>query len=190
MIEPTIEEFESALPWSGWTVTIADVESMGRSVRQVVAAHDLFGCVILGPKLRLVPRDIQALADLVQDVEAPRLTHTQWLASGQRQGFTPPVLSNEREALLARSLRLLAICIERGDVQAFDVAQAMLRPGDYTVDCPVKYAVYAASTNARELVTELHDLLARTANEFGIRLQSTEDDDLYRIIDGRGHEAP
>jgi hypothetical protein len=212
---PTVAEFEAALP-EGWRVEIKQF-SEGWAAHASSALH---GSATIGPKRKLVPADIVFLRKRVDDVIAPALSYSQWLAAGQRAGFAsaeetfsygavqeyikdgyaqgypshltyvirgPAPFSgseygNEKQAQdvvaelnrlhasavacsdtpLTRGLRLLAICIERGDVDAGDVAQALFKADTYTVQCPV-----AAALNGDANVAELDALLADAAKQYG-----------------------
>lgn len=182
--------FQAALP-EGWTV---EIYSSNRE-HVVRATHPLYGDATIGPKLRLVPLDVELLRDRVRDVEAPLLTYSQWLASGKRQGFVPLTAveaavkemkryhdaEDWRNAQsLGRALRLLAICIERGDVEPSDVAQALFGPVSvngavqqafvYTLDCPVA----EASSYGRD-VAELLALLGQAAKAYGYGVRDVND---------------
>ena len=159
--EPTIEDFRRALP-EGWAVerTIKSLHD-GRPGHVITAAHRLYGRVSIGPKLRVVALDVQLLADRVRDAEAPPMTYSQWQAAGIRAGYLRATIDEP----LPRALRLLAICIEREDVEASDVVQALLGKDTYTIDCPV-----AAASNYGSDVYELGTLLARVAAQYGVPL--------------------
>lgn len=146
-------DFAVALP-PGWRVSVSQVPT-GWLVR---ASHALFGDALIGPKKRLVPADVEFLRSRVDEVVAPKLTYSQWLASGERFGFH----GRAEMTSLTRALRLLAICIERGDVEAAGVAQALFARDDYTVPCPV-----AEASNFGANVAELVALLDQAAAEFG-----------------------
>lgn len=145
--------FNAALP-AGWVVECS-VYSTGHLV---LASHRLHGNVSIGPKKRLVPADALLLRKRVDDVMAPSLSYSQWLASGERFGFAGAVEMSS----LTRALRLLAICIERGDIREADVAQALLVAGDYTLPCPI-----AEASNEGACVAELVALLSQVAIEHG-----------------------
>lgn len=156
--EPAAEEFQRALP-DGWRVEISSEPLPNdRRGHVVTATHGLFGRVSVGPKLRLVPLDIEKLADRVRDAEAPPLSYSQWVRSGVRHGY----LTIAEDAPLPRALRLLAICIERGDVEASDVARALLANDTYAVDAPVAEASVCGAD-----VSELMFLLGQAAVEYG-----------------------
>jgi hypothetical protein len=151
---PVAAEFEAALP-EGW-----ECEVLQNRHRQweVWAYHGFYPNVQIGPKLKLVPADVAFLRSRVDDVIAPPMTYSQWLAAGERHGFAVAA----KDTPLTRGLRLLAICIERGDVDAGDVAQALFKADTYTVQCPV-----AAALNGDANVAELDALLADAAKQHG-----------------------
>lgn len=167
MTEPTDANFQAALP-KGWTVAALPHDGRGYIMQ---ARHPRYGVVQIGPKLRRVPRDVQLLAERVRDVEAPPLTYQQWLAAGERGGFVqpepPPDDAEPATTALTHALRLLAVCIDRGDVDASDVAQALFVGGGYTVDCPV-----AMASNYGRGVSELYLALDNAARYYGYALQS------------------
>lgn len=76
----------------------------------------------------------------------------------------------QRANILAQSLRLLATCIERGDVEPSDVAQALFDPGAYTIGCPVA----EASAYGRD-VAELMALLGQVAEAYGYSVPDVND---------------
>jgi hypothetical protein len=147
------QDFQAALP-SGWLVSLTRPTGLWL----VHARHVLFGDAMVGAKKRLVPADVGLLRKRVDECMAPTLTYSQWLASGERLGFAGSVGMTS----LTRALRLLAICIERDDVNASDVAQALFKPGSYTLLCPV-----AQASNGGMNVAELVWLLNQTATEHG-----------------------
>jgi hypothetical protein len=155
MTQPTAAEFQAALP-DGWCVEIKQFTE-GWTAR---AFNVRYGSATIGPKRKLVPADVGFLRSRVDDVIAPPLTYSQWLASGQRFGFAVAA----EDTPLTRGLRLLAICIERGDVSAPDVAQALFKPDTdtYTLRCPV-----AEASSSGRAVSELWALLADAADQHG-----------------------
>ncbi len=152
---PTAAEFEARLP-AGWRVEIA-AHSEGVTVR---AFNVCYGAATIGPKRKLVLRDVDFLRSRVDDVIAPPLTYSQWLATGRRFGFAGTL----DDTPLTRGLRLLAICIEREDVDPGAVARALFCAATYsdTVHCPVTIA----SGEGRN-VAELYALLADAAKQHG-----------------------
>lgn len=162
----TSEDFCRWLP-DGWRVEMTTERlSNDRTGHVITAIHPLYGRVNIGPKLRVVPMDMRKLADRVQDAVAPPLTYSQWQAAGIRQGY----LRSEEDGPLPRALRLLAVCIERGDVVASDVAQALFRADAYTLGCPV-----AEASGAGDDVAELFALLGQAAEAYGYRLPGSDD---------------
>ena len=153
MIAPTRAEFEAALP-EAWGVQVLQV---GKNWI-VLASNELVGCTTIGPKRKLVPADVAFLRSRVDDVIAPPLTYSQWLDAGRRFGFAGTL----DDTPLTRGLRLLASCIERGDVDADDVAQALFRADTYTVNCPV-----AEASDYGRNVAELYALFAEAAKKHG-----------------------
>jgi hypothetical protein len=153
VIPPTAAAFQAALP-DGWCVEI-------KQFTEGWTAHAFnvrYGSATIGPKRKLVPADVGFLRSRVDDIVAPPLTYSQWLASGQRFGFA--VVAEDTP--LTRGLRLLAICIERGDIDAADVAQALFKADTYTLRCPV-----AEASNFGRNVAELYSLLADAAKQHG-----------------------
>lgn len=161
---PTVDDFQQALG-DDWAV---EIQRTGRNW-QVTATNRLFGTATIGPKLRLVPCDVGFLAMRVDDLMAPSLTYSQWLASGDRLGFsqTPAKMTP-----LTKALRLLAITLERGELEEIEVAQALFNHKGYTVDCPI-----AMASAYREDVAELSFLLGRVAKQYGYPWREDDDDD-------------
>lgn len=170
---PTADNFQAVLP-AGWHAEVMQVRE-GWTVR---AFNVRYGDATIGPKRKLVPADVEFLRSRVDDVIAPPLTYSQWLAAGERQRFVQPH-SDDGQAVehatvcahgrawskartFGRALRLLATCIERGDVNAGDVAQALFCTDTYTLPCPV-----AEASNGGRDVAELYALLADAAEQHG-----------------------
>lgn len=173
----TEADFQAVLP-RGWRVSIFGVAR--GSV--VMASNPLYGEASIGPKLRLVPADLGALRKAVDAVEVPPLTYSQWLAVAKARNYHAPTvaswLGTKHEELphhqwvnaraLGNFLRLLATCIERGDVRACDVVQALFAEDTYTVDCPI-----AEASNEGEEVAELYALGQRARAAY----METDDDE-------------
>lgn len=167
----TEQDFQAALS-DGWSARVETWPSPTeahpeRVVYQVTASHPIFGEVTIGPKLRLVQRDVDTLRGLIADILAPKLTFSQWLASGERFGYSAAPTGNP----MSRLLRLLAVYIDRGDIEPSAMMRVFVASESEVDQLLLDVSDFGIDTN------ELHWLVELAREKYMAAAMSYEVDD-------------